>query len=140
MQVDFDQDPDFQDFEGEEDMDVFGEEDEEMINNPDFEDYEDMLEEENFEEIPQRRKQPVMVEFTSEDLEKVRKRLKEKNAGFGTFKKCVQILNDCIGESENVLKQRMKTYVITDLDLMNSYVKFMLEEFPEFLKEKFGLR
>lgn len=59
----------------------------------------------------------------------------KKVAGYGTFKKCVHIFADCVAEVDSI-KQRQKTYLINDINLMNDFVKFMLEEYPQHMLNK----
>lgn len=68
------------------------------------------------------------VEITEKFFEKLRDRL-EKNPGFGSIKMFLQIFVDLLNE-ENTQTKRKRAYLVTDLNLMNSIIRYGVEVFP----------
>lgn len=82
------------------------------------------------------------IEFDQKLFTQIREAMDPKSkkvAGFGTFKKCVHIFADCVAEGTTAAT-RMTTYQINDINLMNSFVKFMLEEYPDKLLQKLNYK
>lgn len=55
--------------------------------------------------------------------------------GLGSLRRMIQIFMDVVKEGDGDV-QRQKSYLIYDYDLLNSFIKFMVEEFPQSLISK----
>ena len=61
-----------------------------------------------------------------------------QNPGFGPLKVFLRVFLDLINE-DSTANKRKRTYLVTDLLLMNSIIRFGIEDFPRILVKASGL-
>lgn len=77
------------------------------------------------------------VEITEKFFEKLKGQLLQ-NPGFGPLKVFLRVFLDLINE-DSTANKRKRTYLVTDLLLMNSIIRFGIEDFPRILVKASGL-
>jgi len=79
-----------------------------------------------------------MVEVGVEEVSKMKEALEGKG-GVGTIRKMIQVFKDVVKEVDTAApgtQKRNKAYLIYDHNVLNMFIKYMLEEFPQFLVQK----